>query len=151
MNKTRIMPKNHWDWNIPVPLSQGWLVENLLFVGGQISADEHGQTVGVGDIEVQTRNVFQNITTVLEEAGADWTNVVKLNTYYVFDGERDELTEYWERMTRVRMEFLPDPGPAATAVRVAGLIYPDLLIEAEVIAIVDPQAAGAAGDGNGMA
>jgi enamine deaminase RidA (YjgF/YER057c/UK114 family) len=145
------MPKNHWDWNIPVPLSQGWLVENLLFVGGQISADEHGQTVGVGDIEVQTRNVFQNITTVLEEAGADWTNVVKLNTYYVFDGERDELTEYWERMTRVRMEFLPDPGPAATAVRVAGLIYPDLLIEAEVIAIVDPQAAGAAGDGNGMA
>src|SRR6185436_8231886 len=102
---------------------------------------------GVGDIEVQTRNVFQNITTVLEEAGADWTNVVKLNTYYVFDGERDELTEYWERMTRVRMEFLPDPGPAATAVRVAGLIYPDLLIEAEVIAIVDPQAAGAAGDG----
>ena len=81
-----------------------------MFVGGQISADEHGQTVGVGDIEVQTRNVFQNITTVLEEAGADWTNVVKLNTYYVFDGERDELTEYWERMTRVRMEFLPDPG-----------------------------------------
>ena len=48
-------------------------MENLLFVGGQISADEHGQTVGVGDIEVQTRNVFQNITTVLEEAGADWT------------------------------------------------------------------------------
>lgn len=147
MNKTRIMPKNHWDWNIPVPLSQGWLVENLLFVGGQISADEHGNTIGVGDIETQTRNVFRNITTVLEEAGADWTNVVKLNTYYVFDGADHELAPYWEKMTRVRMEFLPDPGPAATAVRVAGLIYPGLLIEAEVVAVLDPDVHPPDGDG----
>jgi enamine deaminase RidA (YjgF/YER057c/UK114 family) len=32
------------------------------------------------------------------------------------------------------MEFLTEPGPAATAVRVAGLMYPDFLIEAEAIA-----------------
>jgi 2-iminobutanoate/2-iminopropanoate deaminase len=147
VRKTRIMPKSHWDWSMPVPLSQGWLVENLLFVGGQISADENGKAIGAGDIEVQTRNVFQNITTVLNEAGADWDNVVKLNTYYVFDGTDDELQPYWEKMTRVRMEFLRDPGPAATAVRVAGLIYPDLLIEAEVIAVLDEPAASIDGDG----
>lgn len=147
MNKTRIMPKNHWDWSIPVPLSQGWVVENLLFVGGQISAGENGQAIGVGDIEVQTRNVFQNITTVLNEAGADWNNVVKLNTYYVFDGTDEELTPYWEKMTRVRMEFLRPPGPAATAVRVAGLIYPNLLIEAEVIAVLDRPVVSMDGDG----
>jgi 2-iminobutanoate/2-iminopropanoate deaminase len=137
VHKTRIDPKNHWDWNIPVPLSQGWVVDNLLFVGGQISADEHGNAIGVGDIEVQTRNVFGNITKVLNEAGADWNDVVKLNTYYVFDGSDDELAPYWEKMTRVRMEFLRAPGPAATAVRVAGLIYPHLLIEAEAIAVLD--------------
>ncbi len=141
MEKTRIVPKNHWDWNIPVPLSQGWMVENLLFVGGQISADENGKTIGVGDIEVQTRNVFQNITNVLDEAGADWNDVVKLNTYYVFNGTDDELTPYWEKMTRVRMEFLQHPGPAATAVRVAGLIYPGLLIEAEAIAVLNRRTA----------
>jgi 2-iminobutanoate/2-iminopropanoate deaminase len=137
VEKTRIVPKDHWDWNIPVPLSQGWVVENLLFVGGQISADENGKTIGAGDIEVQTRNVFQNITKVLNEAGADWTDVVKLNTYYVFNGTDEELTPYWEKMTRVRMEFLQHPGPAATAVRVAGLIYPGLLIEAEAIAVLN--------------
>jgi enamine deaminase RidA (YjgF/YER057c/UK114 family) len=142
VNKTRIEPAGHWDWNIPVPLSQGWLIENLLFVGGQISADENGKAIGVGDIEVQTRNVFQNITNVLNEAGAGWGDVVKLNTYYVFNGSDAELTPYWEKMTRVRMEFLQHPGPAATAVRVAGLIYPDLLIEAEAIAVLD-RAAGA--------
>jgi 2-iminobutanoate/2-iminopropanoate deaminase len=147
VNKTRITPKGHWDWNIPVPLSQGWVVENLLFVGGQISADENGKAIGVGDIEVQTRNVFQNITKVLDEAGADWNDVVKLNTYYVFNGADEELTPYWEKMTRVRMEFLKHPGPAATAVRVAGLIYPDLLIEAEAIAVLDRPAGSVDGGG----
>ena len=36
----------------------------------------------------------------------------------------------------VRMEFLVPPGPAATAVRVAGLIYADALIEADVVAVL---------------
>lgn len=134
--RQRIMPEGHWDWTMPVPFSQGWQVGNLIFVGGQISADERGRVIGAGDIELQTRNVFENITTVLKEAGAGWRHVVKLNTYYVFDGTEDELTDFWEKMTRVRMEYLADPGPAATAVRVAGLVYPGLLIEAEAIAIV---------------
>lgn len=132
----RIMPDGLWDWSIPVPFSQGWRVGNLVFVGGQISADDSGRVVGEGDIELQTRNVFEAITLVLKEAGADWTNVVKLNTYYVFDGEGDDIREFWEKMTRVRLDYLPDPGPVGTAVRVAGLAYPGLLIEADAIAVV---------------
>jgi 2-iminobutanoate/2-iminopropanoate deaminase len=131
---TRIMPENHWDWTMPVPFSQGWKCGPLIFVGGQISADEHGRTIGVGDIEVQTRNVFENIRKVLAEVGAEMRHLVKFNTFYVFDGHGDELREYWERMTKVRLEFLKDPGPVGTAVRVAGLAYPDLLIEVDAIA-----------------
>ena len=108
----------------------------MVFVGGQISADGNGQVVGEGDIETQTRNVFSNITKVLDAAGATWKDVVKLNTYYVFEGEGEAIREYWEKMTKVRLEFLPDPGPAATAVRVVGLAYPGLLIEAEAIAVI---------------
>jgi enamine deaminase RidA (YjgF/YER057c/UK114 family) len=135
MDKTRIMPPGHWDWSIPVPLSQGWRVGNFVFVGGQISADERGRVIGEGDIEVQTRNVFENIGKVLRAANSDWRDVVKLNTYYVFDGQGDTVREFWEKMTRVRLDYLSDPGPAATAVRVVGLAYPGLLIEAEAIAI----------------
>ena len=51
-DRQRLMPQGHWGWSIPVPFSQGWRVGNLIFVGGQISADEHGRTIGVGDIEV---------------------------------------------------------------------------------------------------
>jgi 2-iminobutanoate/2-iminopropanoate deaminase len=132
--RRRLMPAGHWDWHIPTPFSQGWRTGPLVFVGGQLSADEHGNVVGIGDIEVQTRNVFENITRVLAEAGATWEDVVKLNTYYVYDGEGDGIREYWERLTRVRMEFLPDPGPCGTAVRVEGLMYDGFLIEVEAIA-----------------
>jgi enamine deaminase RidA (YjgF/YER057c/UK114 family) len=134
-DRVRIMPRPHWDWSIPVPLTQGWRVGNLLFVGGQVSMDEKGQVIGPGDIETQTRTVFQYITNVLREAGAEWKHVVKLNTYYDFEGEGEELREFWEKMTRVRLEFLPDPGPVGTAVR-TGLAYKGLMIEADAIAVI---------------
>lgn len=132
----RLMPANSWDWSVPVPFSQGWRVENMVFVGGQISADEHGRVIGEGDIALQTKNVFESIGRVLDEANASWEDVVKLNTYYVFDGEGDDIRLFWEKMTETRLKYIPNPGPAATAVRVAGLAYPGLLIEADVIAIV---------------
>lgn len=140
MDKQRIMPEDHpWDWPMQVSFSQGWKVsgaETLVFVGGQVSADREGRAIGVGDIEEQTRNTFDNIGRVLHRANADWPDVVKLNTYYVFDGPDDELQPYWEKMTRVRMQYLPTPGPAGTAVRVAGFALPGLLIEVEAIAVV---------------
>ena len=39
-------------------------------------------------------------------------------------------------MTKVRMDYLADPGPVGTGVRVNGLGYKDLLIEIEAIAYV---------------
>lgn len=130
----RLMPEGHWDWSVPVPFSQGWRCGDFIFVGGQISADEHGVTIGAGDIEVQTRNVFENIKKVLNEAGADMADIVKFNTFYAFEGEGDEIREFWEKMTKVRMEYFQEPGPAGTAIRCAGFAYPDLLIEVEAIA-----------------
>jgi 2-iminobutanoate/2-iminopropanoate deaminase len=134
--RQRLQPAGHWNWHVPVPFSQGWRVGSVLFTGGQLSADTDGQVIGIGDIEVQTRNVFQNLTAVLKEGGASWTDVVKLNTFYVYDGAPEDAQSYWETMSRVRFEYLPDPGPAATAVRVAGLMYDGFLIEAEAIAVL---------------
>jgi enamine deaminase RidA (YjgF/YER057c/UK114 family) len=131
------MPDGHWGWSIPGPFTQGWRVGNLVFVGGQVSADSASNVIGKGDIELQTRVTFDNITKVLREAGAEWRHVVKLNTYYVYDGPEDGALTFWEKMTRVRLEYFPDPGPCGTGVRVAGLMHPDMLIEAEAIAILD--------------
>jgi enamine deaminase RidA (YjgF/YER057c/UK114 family) len=130
------MPANHWDWSIDTPFSQGWRVDDFVYVGGQISTDENGNVVGAGDIEVQTRTVFENIEKVLQEAGSSWKDVFKMNTFYVFSGEGEEVTDFWNKMTAVRLEFIGNPGPCGSAVRVAGLLYPELLIEVEVVARV---------------
>ena len=64
------------------------------------------------------------------------SDIVRLNTYYQFDGEGPEITEFWEQMTKVRMEYFSGPGPSGTGVRVNGFGYEDLLIEVEAIAVV---------------
>jgi 2-iminobutanoate/2-iminopropanoate deaminase len=137
LTKQRLTPDNHWDWHVKTPFSQGWRIGPFIFLGGQLSAGADGSVVGLGDIETQTRNVFENIGRVLNEAGATWRNVVKLNTYYVFDGPDEDAQAFWEKMTKVRLQYIADPGPAATAVRVAGLMYDGFLIEADVIAYLD--------------
>jgi len=136
MKKVRIMPENHWDWSVPVSFSQGWKVGNLIFVGGQVAFDENRNIIGEGDIEAQTRAVFENIKKVLNEVGADMKDIVKFNTYYVNDAEGEEVNEFWRKMTKVRLEYLPEPGPAGTAVRVEGFATDGLLIEVEAIAVV---------------
>jgi 2-iminobutanoate/2-iminopropanoate deaminase len=135
--RRRLMPGGHWDWHVPTPFSQGWRVGSLVFVGGQLALDENGEVLAPGNIETQTRIVFTNVTRVLEDAGATWNDVVKLNTFYVFEGDGPDAQDFWTKMTNVRMEFLPDPGPCGTGVRVDGLMYDGLLIEVEAVAVVD--------------
>jgi 2-iminobutanoate/2-iminopropanoate deaminase len=140
--RQRLMPAGHWDWHVPTPFSQGWRIGSMVFVGGQLSLDEQGEVIGHGDIEVQTRNVFENVTRVLQDAGATWDDVVKMNTFYVYDGDPSGAQDFWTTMTNVRMQYLPDPGPCGTGVRVNGLMYDGLLIEVEVIAVIDDDANG---------
>lgn len=139
MKKQRLMPANHWDWSMPVAFSQGWIAGNLLFIGGQVSLTPDSQTVAPGDIERQTHNTFKFVDQVLREGDGDLADLVKFNTWYQFDGHGPALKEYWEKMTRVRLEYLRDPGPVGTALRIAGLGYADLLIEIDGVAAVGGQ------------
>lgn len=88
-----------------------------------------GQTVYVGmqlpvsnaDIAGQTDHVFRSLVARLEEAGGSMADLTKLHTYYLYEGEGASVTDYWERMTAVRLRHLANPGPAATALRVQGV------------------------------
>ena len=134
--RQRIDPPGSWNWHVPTPFTQAWRVGDVLITGGQLSADEDGNIVGPGDIEVQTRNVFDALSRLLEQAGATWHDVIKLNTFYVCDETGQAVQDFWEKMSKVRFEYLPTPGPAGTAIRVAGLMYDGFLIEAEIIAVI---------------
>jgi enamine deaminase RidA (YjgF/YER057c/UK114 family) len=88
-------------------------------------------------IESETAASFDRLVAVLAAAGAEMRDLVNLRTYYVYDGAAGrDVTEYWERMTAVRLRYLADPGPAATAVRVAGLPSSKHLIGVDGIAVV---------------
>jgi enamine deaminase RidA (YjgF/YER057c/UK114 family) len=80
------------------------------------------------DPETQIRQVFRNIQFTLLEAGADWSDVVEINSYHV--GLLDQVSA----VLRVADEFLDDPYPAWTAVGVTELIFREAIIEISCVA-----------------
>lgn len=101
----------------------------LVFVAGQVALDANGEIVGEGDIVAQTRQVMENIGAALEAAGATFADVVKI-TNYITD------VDLFSQMAGVRREYLREPYPVSTLVEVSALMYPELLIEIECIAVV---------------
>jgi enamine deaminase RidA (YjgF/YER057c/UK114 family) len=133
-HKLRLQPADHWDWSIDGnTFTQGWLIEGMGFIGGQISADRDAKAVGA-DLETQTRNVFEFVRRTLREGGLDESNVAKLYIYYYAKGDAAELAAARETVARVQREFYPGSGPAITAIRVEGFAFEDLLIEIEAFA-----------------
>ncbi|MEU5421841.1 RidA family protein [Streptomyces sp. NPDC001407] len=104
-------------------------------VSGQVALDERGELVGAGDAGAQARQVFENLRRCLGAAGATFDDVVKL-TYFVTD------VAHLPAVRVARDEFI-DTGrpPASSAVQVAALFRPELLLEVEAFAIVGDQRA----------
>ena len=134
--KQRVMPEDHWGWNNRLPFSHGWKVGDVIFIGGQRSLDANGCLKGVGDIGTQTANAFGSVEKVLTAAGGDRNNLMRQNTYYRFLGEGHDVTDYWEKMTHVRMQYWSRPTPCGTGVRVKGFPFGDELIQTEGIAVL---------------
>ena len=129
MEKTQINP---WAWQDRAGFSQAWSVEGaqkVIFVSGQASISAEGAVVGEGDFEAQTRQVFENLRTVLKGAGADFDSIVKI-TVYLTDISR--LPEFG----RIKAGYIEGPQPASTAVGVSALALPGMMIEVEATAVV---------------
>lgn len=102
----------------------------LVVLSGQVALDERGNTVGPGDPEAQARQVFENVRRCLAAAGATFDDVVKL-TYFVTDiGHLPAVRAARDQYVDTRRP------PASTAVQVAALFRPDLLLEVEALALV---------------
>ncbi len=104
---------------------------NQLYIAGQTSVDENGNVVGKGDIEAQTRQVFQNLQKCLEAVGAGFDQVVKLTIYST------DLNAHMGVITKIRREHFPKEPVASTTVQGPRLVHPDWLIEIEAIAVLD--------------
>jgi enamine deaminase RidA (YjgF/YER057c/UK114 family) len=131
------MPVEHLNpegmYRSPV-FSQGVILPagaRMLLIGGQNSVDPQGQIVGKGDIAKQTEQALANLQKVLDAAGAQLQDLVKITI--VIDQNADLRAAYGAWMAVWGQKTNP---PTVTALRVAGLANPDFLIEIEAQAVL---------------
>jgi enamine deaminase RidA (YjgF/YER057c/UK114 family) len=130
MSVERIQPDG---MNRPTAYSQVVVVNGgrLVFIAGQTPRDANGAVVGVGDFRAQVIQVFENLKTALDAAGATFADVVKVVQYIpkqVPAAERRAMSE-------VRSTYLSAASlPVSTLLGVESLAHPDFLIEIEAIA-----------------
>ncbi len=110
------------------PYSQAVKAGNLLFISGQIPLDPATGEVVEGDVTVQTHRVLDNVKAILEQAGADFSNVVKTT---VFLKDMNDFVP----MNRVYAQYYPENCPARSAVQV-GRLPKDVSVEIETIAVL---------------
>ena len=101
----------------------------LLYVSGQVAWDASGNIVGKGDVGAQARQTFQNLRQVLQAAGGDLGNLMKMTTYITRIEHRPAVAE-------ARSEVFHGELPASTLIVVKSLFHPDFLIEVEGVAVI---------------
>lgn len=108
------------------PYSQAYISNGFLFTSGQIGADPATGTTGATLAE-QTEQVMKNLAALLEEAGTDFTRVVKTTCFLADMGDFAEFNEIYARY------FTGKPARSCVAVKT---LPKNLLVEVELIAEV---------------
>lgn len=121
-----------WDWEKQWPVTQGTLAGDYLWLAGQTAMRSDGTVVGDGDFGEQVRKTFSNIKEALAVFDCQMENIVHLTQYFVPSLTEETLETFWG----VRKNFFGDKAPSSTAVQVAGLGKPGMLIEVEAVAYV---------------
>jgi len=110
-----------------VPLSAAVKAGDFVFVSGQTPRDPKTGDFVQGDIQVQTRQVLENVKAVLEAAGSSLDKVVKATVYCSNSG-------YFNKVNEIYRQYFPSEPPARTFVTVGS--WPGAFdIEIECIAI----------------
>jgi enamine deaminase RidA (YjgF/YER057c/UK114 family) len=111
-------------------LCQAVVAGNIVFVRGQVGQDlDSSESVGRGDVTVQTEQAMSNIKVLLEEAGSGLDDICKIVIYLVD-------ARYREPVYRVVGKWLKGVYPVSTGVVVSALARPEWLVEIDVTAVI---------------
>jgi 2-iminobutanoate/2-iminopropanoate deaminase len=100
----------------------------FIFTAGQLGIDPQTGELVEGGVEVQTRQAFKNLESILKAANSCLKNAVKTTVYL-----RDMAD--FAQMNAVYAEFFEGDFPARTTVAVAGLPK-NALVEIEMISML---------------
>jgi enamine deaminase RidA (YjgF/YER057c/UK114 family) len=104
---------------------------NVVEVAGTTVVDEDGNTVGIGNPYEQTKFILTKIEKALSATGAGLKDVVRTRLF-VTDIKR------WEEIGKAHGKTFGEIKPASTMVEIKSLIKPELLVEIEATAIINP-------------
>lgn len=108
------------------PYSTGILTKDFLYVSGQGAKDAKGEIAATQ--ELQLRQVFENVKTVVEAAGLTMQHVVYTQVYLTDATDEGPLNKVWK-------EYFPTQPPARSTIGVAKL--PGTPVEMSAVAIRD--------------
>ena len=107
-----------------------------VYIAGQLGTDGNGQLVGApGDFRAQAVQVYANLKAALAAVGADFSDVVKLNSYLADIAHLPILREV--RGPHLKAGALP----ASTTLAGLGFARPGALLEVEAVAVLPLKAA----------
>lgn len=128
-------PQGHWDWTTSLPYQHGNMCRGLIHLGGQVALDINAQVLHPDDIVEQTNIALDNIKKVLAKFNATLRDVIKVTTFYQGNASAEGL----HKNLKIRSDTFGHPGPATSGIPVPHLVYPNMLIEIEVIAYVSDE------------
>lgn len=109
------------------PYSQAKVVGSFVFTSGQIPIDPETNELLDGDIESQTRQVLENLKSVLEEAGSSLDDAIKVTVFLADMNDFVKVNEIYAGYFKSK--------PARSTVQVARLPK-DVRIEMDVVALI---------------
>jgi 2-iminobutanoate/2-iminopropanoate deaminase len=108
------------------PYTPAIIAGGFLFTSGQVPKDPATNQVVQGDITVQTRQVMENLKTLLTAAGCTFADVVKATVHLT------DLKNF-AAFNAVYAEYLTEPYPVRTTVQ--SILNPGYQVEIDMIAI----------------
>jgi 2-iminobutanoate/2-iminopropanoate deaminase len=101
----------------------------VVWLAGQVAAEDASGKSLAGDFDGQVREVFSRLGNTLAEAGGALSDMVTM-TVFITDARLGD------RFTQLRKAIFSDNFSASALITVAGLARPELLVEAQGIAVI---------------
>lgn len=102
----------------------------LIYVSGiQAPKEENSHRVITDDVEEQTKLVFEDISTILNQAGASIDDVVKAVIYIT------DMNDF-DKISAIRAEYFKNAMPVSTLIEANRMTRDGAKIEVEVTAVV---------------